>query len=206
MLFRSLQENVIERLGSNRGIELKLRIIAATNREPRAAVIEHRLREDLFYRLDGFRIDVPPLRARGDDVVLLAEHFLDLQARRMARPAPPLSPYARDALAQHAWPGNVRELENLMARIVLLSPRTAPDAVIARELSLTEMPMPCLVDVESAAKSVEDLHLQPRIDALERHLIETALAQAEDNKARAARLLDVSERTLWYKLKKLEIK
>jgi two-component system response regulator AtoC len=213
-LLRVLQENVIERLGSNRAIELNLHVIAATNREPRAAVAEQRLREDLYYRLNGFRIDVPPLRAREDDVLLLAEHFLAQQARRMSRTPPPLSTLARDALRKHPWPGNVRELENLMARVALLAPRSTPDSVITRELGVpataggsaaadTAAPVDGDVDIDI---DVDDLHLQPRIDALERQLIEAALAEAHDNKARAARLLDVSERTLWYKLKKLDIK
>ncbi len=205
-LLRVLQENVIERLGSNRAIELDLRIIAATNREPRAAVNDHQLREDLYYRLDGFRIEVPPLRARDEDIVLLAEHFLAQQARRMSRTPPPLSPFVHDALRKHPWPGNVRELENLMARVALLAPRTEPDSVIAREFGMTATPTVVATRATDLASAGDDLRLQPRVDALERHLIEAALAAAHDNKARAARLLDVSERTLWYKLKKLDIK
>ncbi|MEQ1731812.1 MAG: sigma-54 dependent transcriptional regulator, partial [Vicinamibacterales bacterium] len=135
-LLRVLQENVIERLGSNRAIELNLRVIAATNRDPRAAVAEQRLREDLFYRLDGFRIEVPPLRARDEDIELLAEHFLDQQARRLGREPPALSAFACDALRKHPWPGNVRELENLMARVALLAPRSDADSVLARELGV----------------------------------------------------------------------
>ncbi len=205
-LLRVLQENVIERLGSNRAIELDLRIIAATNREPRTAVTEQRLREDLYYRLDGFRIDVPPLRARDEDIVLLAEHFLAQQARRMTRTPPALSASARDALRKHPWPGNVRELENLMARVVLLAPRSDADSVIARELGVVAAPVVTATRDDAVVVDAGDLRLQPRIDALERQLIETALAEAHDSKARAARLLDVSERTLWYKLKKLDIK
>ncbi|MCC6707436.1 MAG: sigma-54-dependent Fis family transcriptional regulator [Gammaproteobacteria bacterium] len=202
-LLRVLQESVIERLGSNRAIELDLRVIAATNREPRLAVAEQRLREDLFYRLDGFRIDVPPLRARGEDIELLAEHFLEQQARGLGREPPQLSSFAREALRKHAWPGNVRELENLMARVALVAPRSDPDTVLARELGVTTPSAPLVI---GSAADADNLHLQPRIDALERQLIEAALAAAHDNKARAARLLDVSERTLWYKLKKLDIK
>ena len=205
-LLRVLQERVIERLGSNRAIELDLRVIAATNCEPRAAVAEQRLREDLFYRLDGFRIEVPPLRAREEDIELLAQHFLAQQAQRMGRTPPRLSPFARDLLHRHAWPGNVRELENLMARVALLAPRSDPDSVLARELGAGPVTAASAAALVSAAPDGENLHLQARIDALERQLIEAALAAAHDNKARAARLLDVSERTLWYKLKKLDIK
>ncbi|MGE0483914.1 MAG: sigma-54-dependent transcriptional regulator [Gammaproteobacteria bacterium] len=212
-LLRVLQECYIERVGSNRRIDLDLRIIAATNRDPREAIGAGQLREDLYYRLEGVRVDVPPLRERGGDIVLLARHFLTRHAQRLARPAPALTPAAQAALERHAWPGNVRELDNLMGRVVLLDAVTPLEELVLRELGLAAAQSPNVTtsalppgDATPPVSDEESLSLQSHTDALERRMIETALARAEDNKARAARLLDISERTLWYKLKKLGLR
>ena len=199
-LLRVLQERSIERIGSNRSIALDLRVIAATNRDPKAAVAERALREDVYYRLNGFRIDVPPLRERGEDIVLLAGHFLALHAKKLARPAPALDAAACRLLSGYAWPGNVRELENLMARAALLAPAVPVATVLARELGEPVMPV-----MAAQAPPGDDLRLQPQVDDLERRLILRALEQAEGNKAKAARALEISERTLWYKLKKFDL-
>ncbi|MEQ8233344.1 MAG: sigma-54 dependent transcriptional regulator [Gammaproteobacteria bacterium] len=214
-LLRVLQENYIERVGSNRRIDLDLRVIAATNRDPRTAVVEQRLREDLFYRLEGMRLEVPALRERPGDVPLLAAHFAARHAQRLGREAPPLSADALALLEAHDWPGNVRELDNLMGRVVLLGAIHPPEALIARELgaastaakrpSVPAALAPAPLDPGASADE-PGLNLQARTEALERALIEAALTQSEDNKARASRLLDISERTLWYKLKKLGLR
>jgi two-component system, NtrC family, response regulator AtoC len=198
-LLRVLQERSIERLGSNRRIDLDLRVIAATNRDPKQAVADNRLREDVYYRLNGFCIEVPPLRARGADIVTLAEHFLAAYARRLGRSVPPLDKACHSLLTHYPWPGNVRELENLMGRVVLLGETSTPEQVLARELGTPR------VRARGAVPSIgaEDLRLEPQVDALERQLLQQALSHAEGNKAKAARLLEISERTLWYKLKKL---
>ncbi len=203
-LLRVLQERTIERIGSNRSIALDLRVIAATNRDPKQAVAERALREDVYYRLNGLRIDVPPLRARGDDIVLLAEHFLATHARKFGKPAPALNAAACALLHAHAWPGNVRELEHLMGRAALLAPAMAIDAVLARELG--PLPAaPARLAAPDDMPDAADLRLQPQVDALERRLILRALERAEGNKAKAARALEISERTLWYKLKKFDL-
>ncbi|MGD9602517.1 MAG: sigma-54-dependent transcriptional regulator [Gammaproteobacteria bacterium] len=200
-LLRVLQERCIERIGSNRRIDLDLRVIAATNRDPKAAVAERRLREDVYYRLNGFRIDVPPLRARGADIETLAEHFLAVHAQRQGREVPVLDDPCRRLLRGYPWPGNVRELENLMGRVVLLDSTVGAARVLARELGEPAAPGAAAAPVPDEA----DLRLEPRVDALERSLITRALDRAEGNKAKAARLLEISERTLWYKLKKLDL-
>ena len=207
-LLRVLQENYIERVGSNRRIDLDLRVIAATNRDPRTAVAEQRLREDLYYRLEGMRIEVPPLRERGGDIALLARHFLARHAQQLGRDVPVLSPSAITALEAHDWPGNVRELDNLMGRVVLLASLDGAETLIARELDSTPLatsPVPAKHQAGDVDETIDDtrLGLQARTDELERELISAALARSDDNKARASRLLDISERTLWYKLKKL---
>ncbi len=200
-LLRVLQERSIERIGSNRAIALDLRVIAATNRDPKAAVAGRALREDVYYRLNGFRIDVPPLRERGEDIVLLATHFLARHARKLGKSPPIPNEAARRLLLGYAWPGNVRELENLMARAALLAPAVAIEAVLARELGVLSPAAPAAPATPDSA----DLRLQPQVDELERRLILRALEQAEGNKAKAARALEISERTLWYKLKKFDL-
>ncbi len=193
-LLRVLQESAIERLGSNRRIDIDLRIIAATNRDPEQAIREGRLREDLYYRLNVLRVDVPPLRERDDDIPLLAEHFLGVHATRLNRPHPPLDDETLAALRAYAWPGNVRELENLMERSVVLGEIAIPGV-----RSGPATPVPAAADV---AQAKDSLALQPRVEALERGLIAAALEHSGGAKARAARLLEISERTLWYKIKK----
>ena len=197
-LLRVLQENSLERLGSNRPIEIDLRIVAATNRDPQAAVAEGRLRKDLFYRLNVVRLDLPPLRDRREDVPLLARHFLERLARAQGRLVPALSAEAVQKLLAYDWPGNVREVENVMARALVLSGGADIEPGLLEEISVSERGEPR----PRAAPGATEFALVPQLEALELEIIERALAAAENNKAKAARLLDISERSLWYKLKK----
>jgi two-component system response regulator AtoC len=119
-LLRVLQEGTVERLGAQRATKVELRIVAATNRDPQQAVDEGVMRQDLFFRLNVVRVDVPPLRERQEDIPLLAEHFLNKYSTELARPTPRLSEAALQSLQSYAWPGNVRELENLMERAAVL--------------------------------------------------------------------------------------
>lgn len=195
-LLRALQESVIERLGSNRPLAVDIRVLAATNRDPLEAVKAGTLREDLYYRLNVFRIDLPPLRERKQDIALLAAHVLHTRQIQ-------LTPATLDALTQYAWPGNVRELVNVLERAAIMSrghtiePQHLPNDirtsgvadihVSASMLSATdaETPIPALPDA---------------VEALERELIKAALSRTQGNKSKAARLLGISERSLWYKL------
>jgi transcriptional regulator with GAF, ATPase, and Fis domain len=120
-LLRVLQEQELERIGDTRTRKIDVRIIAASNRDLKAAVDAGRFREDLFYRLSVFPIEVPPLRERMADIPLLAMHFVNQSARRMNRPAPKLTPVTISQLASYDWPGNVRELQNAVERAVILS-------------------------------------------------------------------------------------
>lgn len=199
-LLRVLQDSCIERVGSNRRIGIDLRVVAATNREPQHAVDDGRLRKDLYYRLNVLRIDVPPLRERRVDISLLADHFLVKHARSMGKPVPTLSAEAMAQLRAYDWPGNVRELENLIERALVL------DA--GEEVDL-DLPYEIKMPAETAAQTISPVRLEPgelallpQVEALERRLIDAALLAAGDNKSKAARLLDISERSLWYKLKK----
>ena len=118
---RVLQEGEFERIGDEKTRSVDVRIVAATNRNLRRAVDEGTFREDLFYRLSVFPIDIPPLRERMEDVVPLARHFLEDVCERFDRPVPPLSHKNVASLTHHDWPGNVRELRNLVERAVILS-------------------------------------------------------------------------------------
>jgi DNA-binding NtrC family response regulator len=120
-ILRAIQERVVDRLGGARPISVDVRLIALTNRDLAAEVKAGRFREDLFYRLKVIPLDLPPLRARQDDLQLLAAHFAERYARENERPVPQLAPSFLHALMAHQWPGNIRELENAMQRSVVLS-------------------------------------------------------------------------------------
>ena len=201
-LLRALQENVIERLGGNRPIPVDIRVIAATNRNPLAAIKEGKLREDLYYRLNVFRIDLPALKARVTDIEALAEYFL--AKRRVA-----ISDQAIRVLKQYHWPGNVRELENVLERAAIISgnqiiqPEHLPAEMLnpAGELLATNHAVQGLSASEPAdAASGNALSLPNAVEALERQLIAKALATTNGNKSKAAKVLEISERSLWYKL------
>jgi two-component system response regulator AtoC len=195
-LLRVLQDNTIERLGSNRTIDLDLRVIAATNRDPRAAIRDGRLREDLFYRINVVSLDLPPLRQRRDDIPLLVEHFV--LKHRGNKINASLSPQSLQRLQEYAWPGNVRELENMVERALILS----SDGLLDEQHFMFDQTS---AGIENAATSNAPATIGPlgsAVEELESKLIGMALSQAAGNKAKAAALLDISERTLWYKLKK----
>ena len=196
-LLRTLQENVVERLGSNKPIELDIRVVAATNRDPQQAVQEGKLREDLYYRVNVFSIDLPPLRDRREDIANLVQHFLARHGRHDAR----LTEGALAALQAYRWPGNVRELGNMVERALILA---GGDMLDDSHFPLVTSDRETRTASE-APPAGELTPLNQAVEALEIRLITAALAQAEGNKARAAALLDISERTLWYKLKKYPI-
>lgn len=198
-LLRVLQESTIERLGSNRSVKIDTRIIAATNRNPREAIAEGCLRQDLFYRLNVFNIGLPALRERSEDVLLLANNFNEKYRKQMGYPILPLSADACDRLNAYSWPGNVRELENIIERAVVLSNGSA----------IEEGHLPHEIVFEGLQQSIlnqnRSYDLEGCVSKLEIRMINSALQNADGNKAKAARSLKISERTLWYKLKKHHI-
>lgn len=198
-LLRVLQENTIERLGGNRVIKLDIRVIAATNRDPLEGVRSGKLREDLYYRVNVFSIELPPLRKRVDDIAGLVDHFIGKQGYSTTDTR--LSAKALEQLVAYPWPGNVRELENMVERALILSGGgllneqhfLLPPLVAEAKPTRSDLPVAGLDTATSLNQAVEDLEAQ---------LIDNALAMAAGNKAKAAALLEISERTLWYKLKK----
>lgn len=201
-LLRVLQENSIERLGGNRVIKLDIRVIAATNRDPRAAIAAGKLREDLYYRVNVVALELPPLRQRIADIPGLVEHFI---AKHGYGGGPTrLGAGALAALQAYAWPGNVRELENMVERALILSGGGVLDAghfLLEPRYGESQPAAPAsAAALSESAKAAQPL--TQAVEALEASLIDDALTQADGNKAKAAALLDISERTLWYKLKK----
>lgn len=194
-LLRALQEGMIERLGGHRPIAVDIRIVAATNRDPQQAVRDGLLREDLYYRLNVFRLDLPPLRERVEDIPVLAQHFV-------ARRGIELAPDANDRLAAYRWPGNVRELENVLERAAIVcGGRTITAAHLPADIS---SPSPAALTTQTAVVP-ETLSIPEATEALERQMIAAALRETGGNKSKAARLLDISERSLWYKLTRYDL-
>jgi DNA-binding NtrC family response regulator len=189
-LLRVLEERKVMRLGGTAPIDIDLRIVAATNRDLEEAIRAGRFREDLYYRLNVFPIQVPPLSARRDDVPLLAEFFL----RELRYPHLSLPPQALDALRAHDWPGNVRELRNVIERATILA-RGAP-------LETTHLVVP---RGGAAGPLSEDLEIPDGgvdLEKLEANLIRKALVKAGHNKSQAARLLGMTRRTLYSRMEK----
>ncbi|MBU6261077.1 MAG: sigma-54 dependent transcriptional regulator, partial [Burkholderiales bacterium] len=195
-LLRVLQEGSVERLGGNRSVELDLRVIAACNRDPRAAVREGRLREDLYYRLNVFALELPPLRRRIDDLPELVRHLASRQSRRIE-----VSPAALACLAAYDWPGNVRELDNVVQRALILCRGSMIDLHhLPADLRGGAAEAAGTAPIEAAPGA--SLDLAGAVGALEQRYIAEALRRTGDNKRRAAALLGIGERTLWYKLER----
>ena len=190
-LLRVLQEREFQRLGGTRVLKADVRIVAATNRDLRAAIRRGEFREDLFYRLHVFGIALPPLRERPEDVEPLAEAFLEEIGRVVGRPAAGLSRDAVRRLQEHAWPGNVRELRNAIERAVILC---EGGLVTGEHLPISLAPAPR--EAEAAPFPHDGVDMEP----LERRLVEQALERAHHNKSRAARLLGLSRAQLYTRL------
>jgi DNA-binding NtrC family response regulator len=191
-LLRVLETRRYYRVGASTEFSSDVRVIAATNRCPLQAVQNGRLREDLLYRLAVFPVRMPPLRSRGDDVELLAEHFLaelNAQARTQKR----LSALARMTLKQHPWPGNVRELKNCIGRAFILG-----DSVL--ELAPLIQGAPARDADPIPDRERLDIRVGSRIHDMERSLIEATLDYFNGNKRRAADALGCSLKTLYNKL------
>jgi two-component system NtrC family response regulator len=196
-LLRVLQEREFERVGASRTLKVDVRVIAATNRDLEAAVREQRFREDLYYRLNVVSVTVPPLRDRREDILPLLDHFLRKYAEANGKTIRGLTREARDALLKFDYPGNIRELENLVERAVVLTRNEVID--------LEDLPV-ALQEAAPAAPPATPGSLPAELEALERRMIEDALARADGVQTRAAEILGIGERALRYKMKKLGLK
>jgi two-component system response regulator AtoC len=190
-LLRVLQEGEVRRVGGNQPIQVDVRVITATNRDLAHEMAAGRLRSDLFYRLSVVTLEVPPLRDRGDDLVVLARHFAARHSLELGRANPELSDPALGLLALHSWPGNVRELENAMARAVAMC---RGNVVLPSDLPPTTRPAAASAAVESGAAAID--FDWPTLEVLQRRYVAKVLAHTDQNKTAAAQLLGIDRRTL----------
>lgn len=214
-LLRAIEERVVRRVGGVRDRRVDVRIIAATNRNLQLEAERDRFRRDLYYRIAVMTLHLPALRERGDDVVILAEHYLARFAARYGKPLRRLGPGARELLLSYSWPGNVRELSHTIERAVLWSSGTALDT---DHLAVAIGPMRAdapssTTDAAPSAATADDGRAAsgplppPGVDLAqwERTMLEAALQEAGGNQTRAAQRLGISRDTLRYRLKKYGI-
>jgi transcriptional regulator with PAS, ATPase and Fis domain len=187
-LLRALQEREIRRVGAERTLKVNARVVAATNRDLRAAVAEGTFREDLYFRLGAFVITVPPLRDRREDIPLLVHDFVRRAAQRVKKHVRAVSADAMTALMNYSWPGNVRELEHAIERAV----------IVARGETIRPRELPPEISQKLRQRALDDsLDLQQQ----ERVLIERALERFRGNRKEAAMALKIGTVTLWRKMK-----
>jgi two-component system response regulator HydG len=190
-LLRALQEQTIRRVGGSETMQLDLRLVAATHKDLRAMVAAGAFREDLFYRLAAVELRVPPLRERGDDVLALADHFLQRHAESRGRSLR-LSGAVRAALQDYPWPGNVRELEHVIARAALLCDG---DEIVDAQL-------PALAASTRAVQAANSSDGVITLKEAERRAIIAALQECGGDKAKTARALGISRTALYDKIKR----
>ncbi len=196
-LLRFLQERTIERLGGRQEIPVDVRVVCATHQDLKALIQEGRFREDLFYRLAEIVVEIPPLRARAGDAVMLAHAFLRRFAQEQKRTGLSFSEDALRAIEQHNWPGNVRELLNATKRATIMAD---DERVTCEDLGL---PSPAASEAQS---SISDLDLRTVREAAERQAIIGALARSNGNIVKASEILGVSRPTLYDLMRRLTIK
>ena len=195
-LLRVLEEKLVHRVGGTQPVPVDTRIVAATNRNLGEAVRAGKFREDLFYRLTVVTLELPPLRERREDILVLAEHFLEQFCRDAGRRRLKLSAEAKKRLEQHNWPGNVRELRNLMERIAFLCPG---DKVEATDLAFILRPP------AGDTERFGDLPLADATDAFQREHIRRAIERAGGNMSDAAKLLGLHRSNLYRKMRLLQM-
>lgn len=199
-LLRVLQEGVVEKIGSNKSLTLDVRVVAATNRDPLQAVKDGKLREDLFYRLNVFQLNTPPLRERPEDIKRLVQYFL-------AKSGTQISDAALMHLQSYAWPGNVRELENILERAAILAAKqTILPQHLPADMLLSQSSVKHSAATDHSFSTEQPFSIPQMTAQIEKKLIIEALATCHGNKSKAAKLLEISERSLWYKLDQLNLK
>jgi DNA-binding NtrC family response regulator len=205
-LLRVLEEKCFERVGGTQQIDVNVRILTATNKDLRGAIEAKMFREDLYFRISAVPITIPPLRARGEDVLLLADHFLERFRREFRKPSLRLTEDARARLLTYSWPGNVRELQNAIERAAILSRDAEIDAAtlqLPAVKPLSEELPPGMVEEQFLWEGPLDDVSQRAVAHVERFKIQSALRESKWNKTRAAEKLGVSYKTLLNKIRAL---
>ena len=198
-LLRLIQEGEIEKIGSEVKAKVDVRIIAASHRDLQAMIEDGTFREDLYYRLAVIPLVMPPLRERADDIPELVQHFFRKSQERNKRPELAMPPTLLPYFVRYRWPGNVRELENVVERIV----------VLGRGSHVTIEDLPQFLTQERAGIDALEIDLPSQgisLEAIEKELILRALHTCDWNQTRAARYLDLSRKTLLYRIEKHGIK
>ena len=194
-LLRVLQQREFERVGGTETLKANVRLLAATNKDLERAIAAGTFREDLYYRLNVFAIFVPPLRERKADMLLLVDHFLEKFAREHRRSIKRISTPAIDMLMSYHWPGNVRELENTLERSVLMC-----DGEVIHGHHL-----PPSLQTAEASGTITRVSLKDAVSSYEKDIIQDTLKTTRGNCAKAARLLDTTERIINYKVRRYGI-
>jgi transcriptional regulator with PAS, ATPase and Fis domain len=192
-MLRVLQEGEFRRVGETHARKADVRIISASNRNIKQAVKDGKFREDLFYRIQGLTINLPPLRDRGDDILLLANHFLSHYANKENKTIKGFIPQSKELLLSYHWPGNVRELENAIARACALS---SSDKITVEDLGLK---------LETSSIAQHQGSLKGEVANKEKEYIISVLKEVNGNRSRAAQKLGISRRSLQYKIKEFGI-
>jgi two-component system response regulator HydG len=192
-LLRALQERVVRPVGGDAEVPFDVRVVATTNRDLESAVEEGRFREDLFFRINVIHVQLPPLRARGSDVLLLAQHFLVHHATQAGKRVTGLSPAAAERLMSYAWPGNVRELQNCVERAVALA--------LYEQIAVDDLPEKIRAYRRSHVLVASDdpSELVP-LEEVERRYVLRVMEAVGGNKTLAAQVLGVGRKTLYRKL------
>ncbi len=201
-VLRLIEEKTFERVGGTQSMSVDVRIVAATNRKLLEAVEKKQFRDDLYFRLAAFPIQIPPLRERGYDVLLLANYFLDRFAREFSKRRPDFSPACRQRMLSYAWPGNVRELSNAIERAVILadSNELGPESLALGFLRPGDGASPAAnLDLTGTLAEVTDRAVR----AVERAKISQALEEARGNRTLASEKLSISTKTLLAKIRSL---
>jgi DNA-binding NtrC family response regulator len=205
-LLRVLEERRFERVGGTQAIDVDVRIVTATNKDLATAVAEKQFREDLYFRISAVPITIPPLRDRGDDVLLLADHFLERFRREFRKPALEFNEDAQARMQSYSWPGNVRELQNAIERAAILSNGPYIDAAALQlpsaKPSVAESPIGMLDEKFEWDGPLEEVS-QRAVAHVERFKIQEALRESKWNKTRAAEKLGVSYKTLLHQIRSL---
>ncbi len=199
-LLRALETGCFYRVGGEQELSVDVRIIAATNRDPNQAVAQGRLREDLLYRLAVFPLPLPPLRARGPDIELLAQHFLD-ELNAPTASAKTFSPAALEYLARHSWPGNVRELKNAVQRAFIMA-----ESEVNFEPAAEQTPIAMRDKPLASAGSSLHFAIGTPLETIEREVIVATLEHCRGRKRETAQLLGVSLKTLYNRLNEYQSK
>ncbi len=203
-LLRAIQQRLINRVGDTRSIEIDVRIISASNEDLAASIHGNTFREDLYHRLNGFKIDLPPLRERDQDIFIFAYHFIDLANEEFGKKVVKLNNEVEELLLKYPWHGNIRELQNVITRCVLLcegqeiTVDLLPDEIKHHKMGINS-------SVGQPNSRLELSELKEVTSHAEREMIISALKKTKYNKSKAARFLNIDRKTLYNKIKEYKI-